>query len=1196
MTKMKTRGSWVKMAKFVGVTGLVCGLLMVSAFLSAQKRSSQTEGGHSQAVASQASKISATNSDPKWSEAYGKLSLRFEENQGQTAREVRYLAHGSGYELFLTPQEAVLALQSREPHDLSPLHRVATLRALRKTRSSGIQTAVRLRLEGANPQAQIEGMDQLPGKTNYFIGNDPKKWHTGVPTYARVKYSGIYPGVDLVFYGNQRRLEYDFVVAPGADPRSIAFDVNGVKKMRINSRGDLLLSVADGEVEFQKPVVYQNVNGGRREIAGRYVLVGKGHVSFAVDSYDPRESLILDPILNYSTYLGGGGVAPNSDAASAIAVDASGNAFIAGQTFSTAFPTGAKGDGIAAPAANSGASFVAELNPAGTQLLYSAYLIGTTTSSIDAAFGIALDPSGKVYVTGSTTATNFPTTTANALNPGPLTVNANGTAYLTKLDPTVNGSSSLLYSTYLAGTGGDFANSVAADATGNAYVVGLTDSTDYPTQNPFQNAPSNVHGTAFLTRIDTTQSKSSSLIYSTYLGGNGANALTANSLGYGDSAFGVAVDSAHVAYLVGSTTSTNSAFITTGTAYQMAPPALNTLGSAFVSKIDTTQTGVGSLIYSTYLAGSMQDRGLAIALGPSNVAYITGTTSSTDFPSPGATAGAFSSTGSAFVTLLDTTKSGNARPGGSVTYATYLGGSQPDNGFGIRVDASGIAYVGGTASSPDFGGAGTLKRLGAFQPTLSNTNGTPFIAKLNPGSKGSADLLYATYFGGSGNNLNADQGFGIAIDASTPPNAYLTGQTFSANMPVLTPLPSGGTLIPPSAAFVAKLSLIPTFTVTPSPFDFGPQLVGTTSAPQTFTFTNNTTATITFTSIAAVGVSPAANTDFAVASNACSPSVAAGAQCTVTVTFKPAAVGARTATLVFTDNDVNSPQNVSLSGTGTAPPGVGLAPTSLAFGNQALSTTSAAKTVTLTNIGTGALTITSIATSGDFAETSTGAGACPISPATLAAGANCTINVTFTPTVLGARAGNLTITDNAAGSPHTVPLTGTGTGTPDFGLTGPAGVQNVTLGQTLSFNVTVTGTNGFNSPVTLACTGAPMLAQCTVASPVTPPVAPPSTIQAQVTMTTMAFVVPPQGIPTPIAPPRQVVPLVLALMLLFSLVWVRRPRLRLAMATAVLTLIAITGCTGLKHQHTPKGAATLTITGTSGTLTPKTAMVQISVN
>jgi len=234
-------GSWVGVAKFVGVSGLVCGLIMVAAFQIAGKRSSQRETGRSPVAAGQASKISPTNAEPKWREAYGKLPLSFEENQGQTVREVRFVSHGSGYELFLTPQEAVLALRSKMPHDLSPLHRTATVRALRKAprASAGQVTAVRLRLEGANPGAQIAGMDQLAGKSNYFIGNDPKKWHTGVPSYARVKYSGVYPGVDLVFYGNQGQLEYDFVVAPGADPNVIAMKVDGARKMRINSRGDL---------------------------------------------------------------------------------------------------------------------------------------------------------------------------------------------------------------------------------------------------------------------------------------------------------------------------------------------------------------------------------------------------------------------------------------------------------------------------------------------------------------------------------------------------------------------------------------------------------------------------------------------------------------------------------------------------------------------------------------------------------------------------------------------------------------------------------------------------------------------------------------------------------------------------------------------------------------------------------------------
>src|SRR6266403_438585 len=240
MTKMNTRGSWVRVVKIAGVTGLVCGLLVAAAFRSAGKRSRQTGAGPSQVATSQASKISATKSVPNWNAAYSKLPLSFEENQGQTAREVRYVSYGSGYELFLTPQEAVLALRANKPLDLSPLHRTASLRALRKARRSGQVTAIRMRLEGANPEPRIAGTDPLPTKVNYFIGNDPKKWRTDVPSYARVKYTGVYPGVDLVFYGNQRRLEYDFVIAPGSDPKAIRLALEGARKLRISARGDVV--------------------------------------------------------------------------------------------------------------------------------------------------------------------------------------------------------------------------------------------------------------------------------------------------------------------------------------------------------------------------------------------------------------------------------------------------------------------------------------------------------------------------------------------------------------------------------------------------------------------------------------------------------------------------------------------------------------------------------------------------------------------------------------------------------------------------------------------------------------------------------------------------------------------------------------------------------------------------------------------
>src|SRR5207253_1397129 len=684
---MKKLDAWGSVPNFVGAAAVFFGVLFLLVLGGAQDALLATSGGSPFAAA----KAAAAKETPRWREAYGKLPLSFEENQGQTAEEVRYLAHGTGYELFLTPHEALLALRSRRKYDLSPLHRTASLRAMRKARKAGQLTALRIQFEGANLHPAVNGMGRLPARTNYFLGNDPKKWHTDVPSYGRVKYEGVYPGIDVVFYGNQGKLEYDFLVAPGADPEAIQLKIAGARKMRLNSRGSVVLSVAASEVELQKPRIYQMIDGKRRLIEGRYVVAADHRVRFSVAHYDRRKPLVLDPVLNYSTYLGGSG----EDTGHAIAVDGAGNAFVAGQTLSADFPGAANNC--------AGASFVAELDPTGTNLLYATYLAGSTTGSGENAFGIAVDPSGKVYVTGVTFATDFPTTSANALNAGPLASNDNGTAYLTKLDPTVSGPSGLIYSTYIGGTGGDHANSVAVDAVGNAYVVGLTDSPDFPTNNPFQSALSNTSGNAFLTRIDTTQLQDASLIYSTYLG------------------------------------------------------------------------------------GSIADLGFAIALGPNNVAYVTGTASSTDYPFPGATTGAFDTTGSgsgkAFITLVDTTQSGLS----SVPYSTYLGGTGGpyggDSGYAIKVDASGNAYVAGTTFSTDFAGAGTLKTLGAFRPTLLNPNGEAFIAKLHPAGSGQGDLLYATYFGGS-TGMTQDSIYGIAIDSASPPNAYITGETSATDLPV----------------------------------------------------------------------------------------------------------------------------------------------------------------------------------------------------------------------------------------------------------------------------------------------------------------------------------------------------------------------------------------------------------------------------
>jgi hypothetical protein len=1113
---MKTWGSWAKAIALIGVAALVGSLGTVIAVRHAGKYLSQGKEAIPTTVTGGIVRPTQAKVNPKWIEAYGKLPLSFEENVGQTAREVRYVSHGSGYELFLTPQEAVLALRSNAPHDLSPLHRMASLRALRKARAAGQLTAVRMRLEGANPNAQIAGMDQLPGKTNYFVGNDPKKWHTGVPSYARVKYSGVYPGVDLVFYGNQQRLEYDFVVAPGADPGAIALDVEGAKRMRINSPGDLVLSVTGGKVELRKPVVYQLLKGGLREIEGRYVLTGKRRVTFAVGSYDRSEPLILDPVLNYSTYLGGSA----DDSGFAIAVDGSGNALIAGQTTSLDFPSGAKSLGVTAPAGNLGVSFVAEIDPTGTKLLYSAYLAGKPSdiSNInEQAWGAAVDSTGKIYVTGQTFATDFPTTSTIAgFKQSPNAGNVNGTSYLVKLDPTVNGGGSLIYSTYIGGTDGtatdlvgDIGQAVAVDNSGIAYVAGYTDSTasttitsptNFPVVNGFQTALNSTEGNAFLAKIDTTKSGTNSLLYSTFVGGTAAN--SAVFLGFGDVAYGVAIDAASGnAYLAGVTPSTD--FPTNGsvTALLANAPAGNTQGTAFVTQIDTTKSGPASLIYSTYLGGSVFDEARAIALGPNKVAYVTGDTSSNDFPT---TTGAFDTTGAsfgkAFVTLIDTAAAG----GGAATkkYSTFLGGTGGDTGYGIQADAAGNAYVAGTTASSDFPFPPKSSIVGGFEPAYpAGAKNVGFIAKLNPAGRGTTDLLYSTYFGGIGNASFGDQIRAIAIDSSNPSNVYVTGKTLStaATFPVFptaAPAAFQQTLNGTSDAFVAKLALIPTLTVTPTALNFGAVLIPTTSTAQMVTLTNNTNTAIAFTSatIPATGASPAAAaTDYAVSANTCGTSIAAGASCAVSVTFKPSVVGAETATLVLTDADSTSPQNISLTGSGTSTP-------------------------------------------------------------------------------------------------------------PDFTVTASAAVPaTVKAGSPAVITVTVTPIGGFSSPVALTCAepAAMTLSTCTASPASVTPSGAAVTSQVTVTTTAPSLMVPPSSMPNRPLPIRQIVPLFLALILLFLLPTAKRLRLRLAMATAMLVFIVLAGCSGPKppvKPGTPPGTYSLTITGTAGATVHSAAPVSLTVN
>jgi len=626
-----------------------------------------------------------------------------------------------------------------------------------------------MKLLGANPAPAVAGVGELPGKSNYFVGNDPKKWRANVPTYAKIEYRDVYPGVNLVYYGNQRQLEHDFVVSPGADPKAITLAFEGMDGVAIDALGDLVLRADGGEVRLRKPVVYQEQNGQRAVIPTRYVLKAERQVAFEVAAYDATKPLIIDPVLAYSTYLGGrasafGGNA--DDEGLGIAVDAAGNAYVTGRTLSTSFPT-TPGAFQVTFGGGFFDAFVTKLNGDGSALVYSTYLGGSVD---DRGNAIAVDAAGNAYVTGSTSSNNFPTTSGAVQ---PTCGISGGDAFVSKLNET---GTTLVYSTCLGGSGGQFGNGIAVDVAGNAYVTGQTTSPNFPTTlGAFQPSPHGGIAHAFVTKVNPT---GTGLVYSTYLGGSGI-----------DLGNGIAVDVAGNAYVTGFAGSTD--FPTTPGAFQTARASSS---DAFVTKVNPTGTG---LVYSTYLGGNADDEGFAIAVDVAGNAYVTGRTNSPNFPT---TLGAFQTTfaggGDAFVTKLNTLASGSA----SLVYSTYLGGSRADVGFGIAVDVQGNAYVTGSTNSRGF-----PTTPGAFQTDLAGVaDADAFLTKLTPTGTG---LVYSTYLGGSlagslgGGSI--DQGFGIAVDVAG--NAYVTGRTQSRNFPT-TPGAFQTALAGGFDAFVAKFS------------------------------------------------------------------------------------------------------------------------------------------------------------------------------------------------------------------------------------------------------------------------------------------------------------------------------------------------------------------------------------------------------
>ncbi len=777
---------------------------------------------------------------PEMIRSYANLPMSFEANRGQTDSSVKFLSRGAGYTLFLTRDHAILiaaALAAYSGPETS---------ALAGSCQQGVIST--LKLVGANRRSQPEGIDQLPGTVNYFIGNDPKKWRTGIPTYTRVRYRNIYPGIDLLYYGNHRELEYDFVLAPGADAKLIRMRFDGVRHLQRAANGDLVASAPDGALTLRRPLVYQVEDGRRVPVHGKFVLAAQNTVRFRLGRYDRSKPLVIDPVLMYSTFLGGKG----TDTAYAIAVDSSGEAYIAGSTSSTNFPVtpGAFQPQDNAAANQSLTGFVAKLNAAGTALVYATYLGGsgassTITLNIDSIRAIAVDSAGDAYVTGTAGSTDFPVTQGAFQTTNKAAANEVPTSFVTELNPT---GTALVYSTYLGGSGsplctancsgypgGDTGYGIAVDTAGEAFVTGQTYSTDFPvTSDAFQttnHAAGAKEYNAFITKMNAA---GTALVYSTYLGGSGA-------AGAGDSSAAIAVDSSGNAYVAGETASTD--FPVTSEAFQTtlhASGSTYTYSDAFVSELNPTGT---ALVYSTFLGGSSSDFASGLAIDTSGNAYITGTTSSSNFP---VTSGAFQTAdnctingnpcSNAFITKVNPS-------GSALVYSTHLGGSggvihlsptlssaDGDHATGIAIDSSGDAYVTGKTPSSNF-----PMTTGAYQSvnndqTASGVGGyNAFITELNP--MGTA-LVYSTYLGGNGWNPsdlvgvimfgNGDQANALALDSAN--DVYVAGAATSSAFPV-----TGGTfqMTQPSteSTFVAKLNLnsstapglTPTVTASPAP-------------------------------------------------------------------------------------------------------------------------------------------------------------------------------------------------------------------------------------------------------------------------------------------------------------------------------------------------------------------------------------------
>jgi hypothetical protein len=984
------------------------------------------------------------------------LPMVFEANRGQAAAGVDFLATGQGYAAQVRADAIVLNVPRARNGKTGPA-------------KAPDHTVVRIALSGANRRAKGQGENKSRAYSNYLFGSDPAKWITHVDQYEKVRYAGIYPGIDVLLHGNENRLEQDFVIHPAADPKQIRLKFDGVRDLRVSGDGDLVLRAEDISLRLQKPRAYEMVNGKEVEVAVAYEVQGRA-VGFRLGSYDSRRELVIDPVLVFSTFFGG--QPPGYNSVSQIAADASG-VYMAGSTDSTNLPVTA-GAVQPTPPTQPGAPFffVSKLDPTGQSLIFSTYLSGLPGQSTPV--GLAVDASGDVYIAAATQNGSLPIPvgsqpfqgTVKGRNVGILKLSNTGTA--------------ILAGTYLGGSNIDYFEGLAVDSSGDVYLTGVTTSNDFPVKNPLQSVLGTSGSNGFAAELNPTMS---ALVYSTYLGAN-------STVSPNPSGSSLAVDSSGDAYIIGPA---SSDFPTTAGEQSNCP---NGACGGFLIEIGA---GGSAVVFSTLLDTSSAN---GVRVDTAGNVYVAGGLFDPNYPvvnpiepcstiAPGA--------GSDFVSEFSSA--------GALVFSTCLGnlgygsGSGGQSELSLTLDNSGNVYV-ADSSGP---GLPLQNPIDANSPpTTGDCLSRPFVMEISPTTH---TIVFSSFVGGpfslcgfAGGDLIT----GVAVDPGG--NIYLGGRTGLGNVPSFSYVPVFNAIQPyfsnvgctsscgyfdgfimeisPSAGAAAALQ--------PAELEFPATVVGSTSAAQTTTIFDLGTNALTVSNIAISG-------DFAITSSPCSTIAVSGGSCTVQVTFTPTALGTRNGTLTITDSSAGSPHEVVLTGTGVTG-NLTPSPSSLTFSSQTVGTTSAAQTVTLTANGL-AIQGLSIQESGDFSETN-GCGT------SIQAFGTCTLQITFTPTATGSRTGSITISDNAPNSPQTIALTGTATAS--IGLAVAAGGSasaTVSAGSSATYSLSIGG-QGMSGTASLACTGAPMGATCSVPATVSVSATNATTFAASVTTTSNGTVVP----------------------------------------------------------------------------------------